>query len=494
MKSCILCLLAVAAALTVRAEVKLNGLFTDGAVLQQNREIPVWGTGREGEKVTVKLGAQEASATVRDGRWMIRLKPLKAGRPLTLTVSGDNTIMLTNILIGEVWLCSGQSNMGFQLYRSENADEAIRTANDPELRLFTVPHHAEDQPMTDVSGSWRASAPLTASNFSAVAYFFGRDLRRALKVPIGLIDSSVGGTPAEAWTPRDALEGNPDLKKVLERHADAVKSYDPARAKEKYDLAAKEYSEAVKRAKAEGKNPPRAPARPSDPARATRRPSCLYNAMIAALEPYAIAGTIWYQGEANSGRAAEYEILFPAMIASWRKAWGQGDFPFLFVQIAPNERMSPEIREAQLHTWQKVPKTALAVSVDVGTANDIHPRKKEPVGGRLALAAQAIAYGKNIEYSGPVLESMAVKEDRAVLSFTHVGRGLVAMGGELKGFTISADGEHFHPAKAEIKGHNVEVYSQEVAMPVAVRYGWDNVPECNLSNLECLPASPFRTR
>jgi sialate O-acetylesterase len=494
MRACFLCLVAAAVCPAAHAEVKLNGLFTDGAVLQQKREIPVWGSGREGEKVTVKLGNETGAATVQNGRWMVKLRPMKAGGPLSLTVAGDNTITLTNILIGEVWLCSGQSNMGFQLYRAENGDDAIHAANDPELRLFTVPHRAEDKPIAEVSGTWRATTPLTVSNFSAVAYFFGRDLRRALKVPIGLIDSSVGGTPAEAWTPHDALEINPELKHILERHDETVTNYDPVKAKQKYDRAAKDHAEEVKTAKAEGKTPPRAPTRPSDPARATRRPSCLYNAMIAPLEPYAMAGTIWYQGEANSSRAPEYEVLFPAMIKSWREAWGQGDFPFLFVQIAPNARMSPEIREAQLHTWKKVPKTAMAVTVDIGAANDIHPKKKEPVGSRLALAARAVAYDEKIEYSGPVLDKMTVESDRAIVSFTHAGTGLTAKDGPLKGFTISADGKAFLPATAEIKGNTVVLSQKDVPNPVAVRYGWDNVPEVNLFNQEGLPASPFRSR
>jgi sialate O-acetylesterase len=479
--------------ISAHAEIKLNGLFTDGAVLQQNRDIPVWGTGRDGEKVVVKLAGEESSTTVKNGRWMVKLKPLKAGGPFTLAIVADNAITLTNVLIGEVWLCSGQSNMGFQLYRAANAAEAIAAANDPELRLFTVPHGAKDEPERDVSGQWRASASATASNFSAVAYFFGRDLRRALKVPVGLIDSSVGGTPAEAWTPREGLEKTPELRKILESHAESVRNYDPAKAKESYDRAAKKHAEAVKAARAEGKPAPRAPAKPADPARASKRPSCLYNAMIAPLEPYALAGTIWYQGEANSGRAAEYEVLFPAMIKSWRKAWDQGDFPFLFVQIAPNDRMSPEIREAQLHTWQKVPKTAMTVTVDVGEATDIHPKKKEPVGHRLALAARAIAYGEKIEYSGPVFEKMSVEGDRAILSFSHVGSGLVAKDGVLKGFTISADNKVFVPANTCIKGDKVEVSGKEISKPVAVRYGWDNVPDVSLFNKEGLPATPFRT-
>jgi len=478
---------------SARAEVKLHGFFTDGAVLQQNREIPIWGTGRDGEKITVKLNDQEVSATVHDGRWMVKLKPLKAGGPFTLTVVGDNTVTLTNVLIGEVWLCSGQSNMGFQLSRAANADEAIAASDDPDLRLFTVPRIARDEPLTDISGQWKASAPATASNFSAVAYFFGRDLRRALKVPIGLIDSSVGGTPAEAWTPRETLEENSELKKILTRHAESVRAYDAAKANQDYERSLQKHEETAKRAKAEGKPAPRAPTKPVNPAQANKRPAGLYNAMIAPLQPYPLAGVIWYQGEANSGRAAEYEILFPAMIQSWRKVWAQNNLPFLFVQIAPNDRMSPEIREAQLHTWQKVPRTAMAVTVDVGEANDIHPKKKEPVGARLALAARAIAYGEKIEYSGPVFEKMNIEGNRALLSFSHVGGGLVAKDGPLKGFSISADGKTFVPADAVIKGDKIEVFSKEISKPLAVRYGWDHVPDVNLFNKEGLPATPFRT-
>jgi sialate O-acetylesterase len=489
----ILALMLATISLSTRGEVRLHGLFTDGAVLQQNRDVPIWGTGREGEKVTVKFNGQEVSTTVQDGRWLVKLKPSKAGGPFVLTMIGDNTVTISNVLVGEVWLCSGQSNMGFQLYRAANGSEAIAAANDHELHLFTVPRKSADSPWSDINGNWKPSTPDSASNFSAVAYFFGRDLRRALKVPIGLIDSSVGGTPAEAWTSRGTLESDPELKKILSRHQASVETYDQAAAEEKYKLDSERYKEAARQAKADGKPAPRAPAKPTNPATGSRRPSGLYNAMIAPLQPYAIAGAIWYQGEANSGRGAEYQTLFPAMIRNWREAWGQGDFPFLFVQIAPNSGMSPEIREAQLLAWQKVPRTAMVVTVDVGEANDIHPTNKEPVGTRLALAARAIAYGEKIEYSGPVFEKMSVKGGLARLRFTHLDGGLVAEGGALKGFSISADGEHFVDAQAAIKGREIEVSSKEVAKPVAVRYGWDRVPDVNLFNKQGLPASPFRT-
>jgi sialate O-acetylesterase len=484
--------LAFAGTASVQADVKLHGLFTDGTVLQRDREVPVWGTGSDGEKVTVKFTDQEISTTVRDGRWMVKLKPLKAGGPFTLTVIAGNTVTVTNLLVGEVWLCSGQSNMGFQLSRAANAQEAIAAAGDPELRLFSVPHEATDEPLRDISGQWKTSTPETAASFSAVAYFFGRDLRRALKVPIGLIDSSVGGTPAEAWTSRETLENNPELKQILKRHDESVRAYDPAKAEENYRRELKKSSEAAK--SADTANPPaRKPSKAANPARASKRPGGLYNAMIAPLQPYALAGAIWYQGEANSGRAAEYQTLFPALIQNWRQAWGQGEFPFLFVQIAPNARMTPEIREAQLRTWQKVPRTAMVVSADIGEANDIHPKKKEPVGARLALAARAIAYNEKIEYSGPVFDRLTIAENRAILSFTHTGSGIVAKGETLKGFTIAGADKKFVPADWKIIGFALEVSSKEVPNPVAVRYGWDNVPDINLFNKEGLPATPFRT-
>jgi len=492
MKKIILISLVFVAALA-RAEVKPNGLFSDHAILQQEMAMPVWGTARDGEKVTVKFQGQEVSTVAKDGRWLVKLKPLKAGGPFILSITGDNAVTFTNVLVGEVWLCSGQSNMGFQLNRAHNAAEAIAAAGDPQLRLFTVPHGAEDSPRGDVEGNWHESTPASASNFSAVAYFFGRDLRRALKVPVGLIDSSVGGTPAEAWTSRGALESDPELRKILEQHTENVKSFDAVKAQAQHEKNLAKHKEAVKQAKAKGTPPPKAPTRLADPARASKRPGCLYNAMIAPLQPFALCGAIWYQGEANSGRAEQYQKLFPALIRDWRSGWKQGDFPFLFVQIAPEERMTPEIREAQLLTSQTVPGTAMAVTTDVGNATDIHPKQKEPVGARLALAARAIAYREKIEYSGPVFDSLKVESNRAILSFTHVGSGLIAKGGELRGFTISGADGNSQPANAIIEKDKIIVSSPSVSKPIAVRYGWQNVPDVNLFNGDGLPASPFRT-
>ena len=489
----VLLLLIAGAAGTASAEVKPNSLFSAGAVLQQGIPVPVWGTGRDGETVTVKFQGQTVATTAQNGRWQVRLQPLKAGGPFTLDIAGDNHLVITNVLVGEVWLCSGQSNMGFTLNRAANAKDAIAAAADPELRLYSVPHEAKDTPQTDAPSRWQASSSQSAAAFSAVAYFFGRDLRRALKVPVGLIDSSVGGTPAEAWTSRATLEANPELATLLARHAENARKFDPTRAATLHQQALARYQEAVKKAKVDGVTPPVAPKAPTNPARSSQRPCGLYNAMIAPLEPYALAGVIWYQGEANAGRADQYRQLFPALIGNWRQAWGQGDFPFLFVQIAPHQNMTPEIREAQLWTAQHVPRTAMAVITDIGDEKDIHPTQKEPVGARLALAARALAYGEKLEYSGPVFAALKLEGERAVLSFTHVGSGLVARGDELKGFSIASADGIFVPATARIEGDTVVVSAPSVPHPAAVRYGWAKTPQVNLFNREGLPATPFRT-
>lgn len=483
MRQSLLILAAVGWLVAARADVKPNALFSDGAVLQQGIEVPVWGSANDGEKVVVKFQGQEISTTAKDGRWLVRLKPLKPGGPFALTIRGENEISLKNILVGEVWLCSGQSNMAFQLHRAENGAEAIADAADAQLRFFFVPHESADAPQKEVVGSWKESSSQTASNFSAVAYFFGRDLRRARNVPVGLIEASVGGTPAEAWTSREALAADPELKKILELYAANLSNYDSAMA---------EHTAAQKAAAASGKPTPARPKKAADPRVTAKRPAGLYNAMIAPLQPYALAGAIWYQGEANSGRAEQYQKLFPAMIRNWREAWGQGEFPFLFVQIAPHERMTPEIREAQSLTARNVPRTAMAVIVDVGNKSDIHPKKKEPVGARLALAARAIAYGEKVESSGPIFSKMTTEKSRAILSFTHAG-GLVAKGGTLAGFTIAGPDGKFVSATARIEGERVVVQADAVKEPAAVRYGWENAPVVNLFNGAGLPASPFRT-
>jgi sialate O-acetylesterase len=485
--------------------VKPHGLFSDGAVLQQGMRVPVWGTAADGEKVTVSIEGQTVSTTATDGRWMVRLKPLRAGGPFTMTIAGENRVELRDLLVGEVYVCSGQSNMEWPLSRAANGQEAIASSADPMLRLFTVRHAISDTPVRELSATWQTCGPESVKNFSAVAYFFGRDLRRARNVPVGLIQSAWGGTPAEAWTSRATLDSDSRLRGILTGYARAVARYPIEQMA--YEEARARYQEELAAAQQEGRTSPKAPARPYNPVN-QNRPSGLYNAMIVPLQPYAIRGAIWYQGESNAGRAVEYQTLFPAMIQNWRADWGQGDFAFFFVQLAPFMKIEPEpresdwaeLREAQRLTAQTVPRTAMAVITDAGEENDIHPGRKEPVGARLALAARAVAYGERVEHAGPTYQGMKVKGNQAILQFKHVGGGLVARGGEgthgaapLQGFTIAGSDRKFVNAQAVIQGDRVIVSSPQVPHPVAVRYGWANYPVVNLYNQEGLPASPFRT-
>lgn len=482
-----------------RADVKPHALFSDGMVLQRDMKVPIWGTADDGEKVTVSFQGQHATTTAKDGKWRVRLEKLKAGGPSDMTIAGKNHIQIKDVLVGEVWICSGQSNMEMSLKATANAQQVIANSKNPMIHLFTVPKTALAKPTDEVKGKWSECGPDTVGSFSAVAYYFGRDLQKALEVPIGLIHTSWGGTPAEAWTSREALEANPELKYYFEREEQAAKTYPAALERYKAELA--KYKEAAKQARAEGKKPPQAPRAPNTPFTGSHSPSALYNGMIAPLIPYAIRGAIWYQGESNAGKAYEYRTLLPTMIQSWRTAWKEGDFPFLLVQLAPfmkiqeqpGESAWAELREAQLLTTLKVPNTAEAVITDVGEENDIHPKRKEPVGARLARAALALAYGRKIEYSGPVYDKMTVEGKKAILSFTHVDGGLEARGGSLQGFTIAGEDHKFVNAEAKIEGDKVVVSSPQVEHPVAVRYGWANYPVVNLWNKEGLPASPFRT-
>jgi sialate O-acetylesterase len=478
----------------LRADVTPNPLFSDNAVLQRDQKIPVWGAAAEGEKVMVEFAGQKVQTVAKEGRWKVELEPMKATTEgQTMTFTGNNIVKATNVVVGEVWLCSGQSNMELPLKLSERGREVASCANDSMIRMVCIPRREIDEPQSNAVAVWRTCGPNSSGEFSAVAFYFGSEIRHVLNVPIGLIGSYYGGTPAQAWTDRQTLVGDADFKKILDEQAKAESGFDPvkfeAQCKEiqaKYDLAAAH-------ALAEGKPRPRGPILPVDPKKLKGRPACLYNGMIAPLQPYAIRGVIWYQGESNNSDPLLYRKLFPSLIQSWRKQWGQGDFPFLFVQIAPFKDMKPGLREAQFLAGESTPNSAMVVTTDVGNPEDIHPTSKEPVGRRLALAARALAYGEKIEYSGPVYRSMNIDGNKAVLSFTHTGSGLMAKEGDLRGFVVAGSDGRFFPARAEIKGETVEVSSPEVPVPAAVRYGWANIPDVNLFNKEDLPASPFRT-
>jgi sialate O-acetylesterase len=465
-----------------RADVRPHGLFCENAVLQQGMPVPVWGAAAEGEKVTVEFQDQSVSTTASSGQWKVTLKPLKAGGPFTLKISGANRLTFTNVLVGEVWVISGQSNAAQGLGDCLGAEEHKKKADDPQLRLFQFPWKSPRSPERDVAGRWNASTAYWAHMFSGVGYFMGRDLRRALQVPVGLIQSAVGGTHAEHWTPRPYLAADPLLKPLLDKYPQELQRYEAALAKYQQDGE-------------RGTPPPN----PEDDTR--RRTSGLYNAMIAPLQPFAIRGVAWYQGENDAGYAWLYRTILPTMIRSWRETWGQGNFPFLIVQLAPyadtnccGDSAWAELCESQLHTSQTVTNTALVVITDTADEiKNIHPRNKEPVGERLAIAARGVAYGEKIEYSGPIYKTMQIEGDRVMLSFTHVGGGLVSKDGPLKGFTVCGEDRKFVPAQAEIQGDKIVVRSEQVAKPVAVRFGWASYPIVNLFNKEGLPASPFRT-
>ena len=505
---------------SLRADVKPNPLFTDGAVLQRGQPVPVWGTARDGEKVTVEFNNQKVSTTAADGKWSLNLKPLKEGGPFTMKITGDNAVTVNNLLVGEVWVCSGQSNMEWTFAKAHNANEERPKAAFPKIRMFTVKKNVSAKPLAEAVGNWVECSPETVNGFSAVGYFFARDLYQKLGVPVGMIHTSWGGTPAQAWTSLEGFGADPELQEYVAAIRKKLADYDAAaaaypakleefnsKAKEWQETVAKDHqqamnawSEATAQAKQAGQPlPPKpAPASPQPkapplPDGGSGEPATLFNGMLAPIIPYGIKGAIWYQGESNAKQPKQYRTLFPAMIADWRARWKQGDFPFYFVQIAPFNNQPPEIREAQFLTLAKVKNTAMAVTTDVGNATDIHPKQKEPVGQRLALAARALTYGEKIEYSGPLYDSMVVKDGKILLSFKHVGGGLVAKDGELKGFTIAGEDKKFVPAEAKIQGSNVIVTAAGVPAPKAVRYGWENVPDVNLFNREDLPASPFRT-
>ncbi len=487
---------AFAFCVAAQAEVKPHALFGDHMVLQQGKPVHVWGTAGAGEKVTVKLARQSKSTKAdENGDWKVALKKMKVGGPHSLTISGENTITYNNVMVGEVWVCSGQSNMQWTVSNSNNPDYEIRMANYPNIRLFSVPRVTAGKPQENVNAEWKECNPSTIAGFSAVAYFFGRELNTRMNVPIGLIHTSWGGTPAEAWTRKQELEHLPIAKPIVDRWNKAISGVPELYEKLEQDYM--DWKDRAATAEYNGDPVPSAPNPPRDPRGNPHRSSGLYNAMIAPLVPYSIQGAIWYQGESNASRAYQYRELFPTMIQSWRNAWGQGEFPFYYVQLAnwvPGGGNWPELREAQTMTLN-LPNTGMAVTTDIGNPHDIHPRNKQDVGKRLALIALARDYGHAIVYSGPMYKSMKKQGEKIVLSFDHLGSGLAVLhDDQLNGFTVAGADREFHPAMATIDGDQVIVSSDAVNDPVAVRYAWkDNPEEANLYNKEGLPASSFRT-
>lgn len=480
------------------AELKLPALISDGMVLQRDKEVVIWGWAEPGELISVNGSWQnkEMIATAdMDGEWTLKMDPHEAGGPYELTINGERKITIKNIMFGEVWVCSGQSNMEWIVANSADAEKEIAAADYPNIRMFTVVKRVAEEPQADCQGKWDVCNSQTVPKFSAVGYYFGRELHKELQVPIGLIHTSWGGTPAEAWTKREVVKKLPECAEIFQRYDEAAKQVQQIQ---------KEYEEKLEQwkqsADSEGKE---APQKPEIPMR-LRYPMVafsLYNAMISPLLNYRIQGAIWYQGEANADRAYQYRKLFPAMIQNWREDWKQGDFPFIFVQLAnfmaikpePADSAWAELREAQLQTLE-LPNTGMAVIIDIGEAKNIHPKNKQDVGRRLALWALANTYGKELVYSGPIYKSMKIEGNKIILQFEHVGGGLTAGGNEpLKGFAVAGEDRKFVWADAEIVGNTVVVSSENVSAPVAVRYAWADNPQCNFYNKEGLPASPFRT-
>jgi sialate O-acetylesterase len=486
---------------SLNAEVQPHGLFCDHMVLQQGLRAPVWGTAAPGEEVTVSIAGQTARAKAdAGGSWMARLNPMDAGGPYEMTIAGTNAVTISDVMVGEVWLCSGQSNMGMEVREAMNGEQEIAAASYPNMRLFDVPPRILEEPSRDVRARWRQCSPQSVARFSAAGYYFGRRLHADLGVPIGLICGAQGSSSAEAWVEMSALKEADIEDPVAVWNAEVA--YEQ-KFRDKYEAEMAVWKPAAEKAKAAGEEPPPKPELAYFVGRSrVHQPATLWNGTIAPLVPYGIRGVIWYQGESNEPRGGEYGKLLPALIRSWRKEWGQGDFAFLIVALAPYRPIYDhptdsgwaEVVEGQWTTARDDPLSGLAVTTDIGDAENAHPANKQEVGRRLALIALAKVYGQDIVCSGPVFASMERDGTRLRLHFDHVHAGLTTMPeGPLKGFAIAGEDRQFVWAEAKIEGDTVVVWSDKVAEPVAVRYAWAKHPICNLANADGLPAVPFRT-
>jgi sialate O-acetylesterase len=480
------------------ADVQLPHIFGDHMVLQREKPVHVWGWAEPGEKVTVTIGKEHAEATADQHRnWKVELPAVSEKGPLDVTVAGKNTIVLHDVLVGEVWICSGQSNMQWPVSASSHGRKEIEDANHPNVRLFTVPMRPAGEPADDVSASWTLCTPKTIPNFTAVGYFFGRYLHEQLEVPVGLINSSWGGTRIEPWTPPVGFQEVSALASILAGIEKAKAEYAKVAADALPRYA--EWLAVAEKAKANHGSIPAPPPWPVSPLANNIAPTGLYNGMVHPLVPFAIRGAIWYQGESNNGEGMLYYEKMKALIGGWRSVWHEGDFPFLYVQLAPfrygtaNPTNLARIWEAQTAALS-IPDTGMAVVNDIGSTTDIHPKDKQDVGKRLALWALAKAYGKQIVYSGPLYKSMTVDGSKIRVKFEHVGGGLVARNNKpLDWFQIAGDDKKFVDAEAIIDGDSVVVSSPKVEKPVAVRFAFDQIADPNLQNVEGLPASAFRT-
>jgi sialate O-acetylesterase len=457
----------------------------------------VWGWAEPGEEVTVSVAGQtQATKADAKGKWSVKFKNLKAGGAQTLTVKGRNTVTVNDVLIGEVWLGSGQSNMAMAVNRAKDYEQEQAAAKLPQIRMFTVSSGTADTAQEDCKGTWEICSPESVGKFSATLFFFGRQIHKELGVPVGLINSSVGGTPIEAWISPEAQKASPELKPFFAAAAAENAGVVTEAAVKKYQADLAQWNEAVKKARAEKQKAPR---RPQDPAAVKARKGDvggLFNGKIAPLIPFAIRGALWYQGEANStpAKAPFYQHQLPLLVQDWRARWGQ-EFPMAWAQL-PNfggpGRDWPTVREAMLKTLS-LPKTGMGINIDIGEEKDIHPKNKQEAGRRLSLWALGTVYGRPGATSGPLPAGHRASGQEIELSFRHTDGGLVAKDGELKGFVIAGEDRGWKPARARIVQDKVVVSHPDVTRPVAVRYGWENFPVCTLYNGAGLPASPFRT-
>ncbi len=491
--------------LVALADVSLPSVFSEHMVLQRKQPIQVWGWASPGEGVKVKLGESSAVTTTgKDGRWQLKLPPMDAGGPLQLTVQAADgpAVVVDDVYVGEVWLCSGQSNMAMNVSRARQADVETAAANHPQIRMFKVASAPNTEPQEKCQGSWSVCSPETVGRFSATAYFFGRKLHRELNVPVGLINSSVGGTSIESWTSMAAQSKVAAIEPRLDAWREQDAAFDAKRATAQYEKAVARWEVQRKKALADGKRAPRKPRVASQPRLDRNYPSNLFNGMIHPIVGYTIRGTIWYQGENASGRgfAQLYQAQLTTLIRDWRHRWGQGDFPFAWVQL-PNFRAAQTepsettgwvlVQEGMLKTLSE-PYTGMAVTIDIGEVNDIHPKNKQDVGSRLAAWALADVYDRRGLAMGPIAFETIFAEGRAVVKFAHAA-GLNAAGKPIEGFALAGEDRVFHWAEARLDGDVVVVSCKQVSKPVAVRYAWAQNPKCNLRNGAGIPASPFRS-
>jgi len=487
-------LLALGNSTAIRADVKPAALFGEHMVLQQGMSVPVWGWADPGEQVTVSIAGQKHTATAgADRKWMVHLNDLKTSAdPIEMTIAGKNTIKITDILVGEVWLGSGQSNMDFVVsgdmtkYPGKaqrfagvvHEAQEIAAANYPQIREFRVPLKTSEPPLEDVAGKWVVCTPETVPGFCAIGYFFARDLQKAIHRPVGFITSAFGASCAQAWVSKDVLESDPRLRSIMDGLAAQV-------------AAMKSGAQPAPAPRGRGGRRGGS----ANPFANQHNPYVLWNGMIRPIQPYAIKGVLWYQGESITEGLTLYPVVMEHVITSWRKQWGQGDFPFYFVQLAAQDANSnrPEVREAQALAL-KVPNTAMAVAMDIGEKSNVHPKNKQDLADRLARIARAQVYGEKIECCGPTYESMQVEASSIRVKFTHVGAGLVAKGGALKWFQVAGADKKFVDASAKIDGNTIVASARGVSAPVAVRYAWHRWPEgANLYNADGLPAPQFRS-